>query len=70
MNRLDPHSETWAFIKGWAEEKREVALRKCAEMGLSPAETEHYRARFALAEEILALTKPNPLSSPKPKSTT
>lgn len=57
---IDPHSETWAAVKKFAETEIEFARNRLERQGADPLTTEYERGRIKTLRDLLALATPRP----------
>ena len=53
--RLDPGSQTWLFVKAWAEKRREDARDECSFPKNNIEKTSIYRGHVQILDELLDL---------------
>lgn len=58
---IDVHSETWVYVRDWAQSELERTRNNLESIGLDMAETESLRGRAAALRQLLSLALPRPV---------
>lgn len=66
MAEIDRHSETWAAVTRWAEQRRDAATRGLIGGSATPGGDDRYRGEIRALDDLLALAEDDP---PSPAAT-